>query len=339
MSDALYAPYPLDVPTARSLVCRSLFADVLPPSPVTGLGGAVMVLGAFDGLHLGDRSLVEAAIGDARRRMLPCVAVTFDPDPSELLFPEKAQPRLLSVADRLRALRSVGVDHAISIPFTPELAALSPEAFVSGPLRDVAEPCSIHVGSNFHFGHRGAGTVETLRQLGSVLGFETMESGLVAVDGERVSSSRIRTLLATAGSLACANGLLGRWHYVHGVIEHGRGEGTSFGFPTANVRCDERSCMPCEGVYGGYVTIGDTAWPAAINVGAPPSFSGPDQLFLEANLIGFSGDVYGAEASVSFVEWLRPSRRFSSLEELERVVLGNIDWVRANLGEGGVRLT
>lgn len=338
MSDTPRNAYPLDVDSARRLVCQSVFANACDATDVAGDGPAIMVLGAFDGLHLGHRSLVRTAVEDARRRHLPCVAVTFDPDPSELLFPDDSQPRLLSVPDRLRALRSAGVDHAVSIPFTPELAALSPEEFVKGPLRAIATPKALHVGSNFRFGHLGAGTVATLRELGRAYGFDTVESPLLEVDGARISSTRIRQLLAAPGELALANGLLGRCHFVHGVIEHGRGEGASFGFPTANVRCDQRSCMPSQGVYGGYATMGGTAWPAAINVGAPPSFSGPDHLFLEANLVGFSGDVYGAEADVSFVEWLRPSRRFSSLDELERVVLGNIEWVRTNLGEGGVRL-
>ncbi len=339
MSAVTRPEYPLSQASVRDLVCRSVFADAPAPADADGIGSAVMVLGAFDGLHLGHRALVRAAVQDARARKLPCVAVTFDPDPSELLFPNDPQPRLLSVADRLRALRSAGVDHAVSIPFTRELATLGPEQFVRGPLREVAEPRALHVGSDFRFGHHGSGSVDTLRELGLTLGFDVVESRLLEVGGARVSSTRIRSMLEAPDELAGANALLGRCHFVHGVIEHGRGEGTSFGFPTANVRCDQGSCMPCQGVYGGYVTIGATAWPAAINVGAPPSFSGPDQLFLEANLVGFAGDVYGAEASVTFVEWLRPSRRFSSLDELERVVLGNIDWVRTNLGEGGVRLT
>ena len=118
-----------------------------------------------------------------------------------------------------------------------------------------------------------------------------------------------------------------------GQFAHGRGEGTGFGFPTANVVCDPRACMPAEGVYACYVSQGGTAWPAAANVGAPPTFAGRRAAFLEANLLGFTGDLYGAEVAVSFVRWLRPSRVFDSLSELERVVLGNIEWVRRNLGD------
>ena len=147
-----------------------------------------------------------------------------------------------------------------------------------------------------------------------------------------VSSSRIRSLLAQ-GDVSGIVSLLGRHHYVRGTVAHGRGEGTGFGFPTANVCSDARSCMPREGVYACIVTDGVRAWPSAANVGAPPTFTSHRDAFLEANLIGFEGDLYGRELVVIFVEWLRGSRTFSSLDELERVVLGNIDWVRQNVGD------
>ena len=129
------------------------------------------------------------------------------------------------------------------------------------------------------------------------------------------------------------------------MIEHGRGEGTSFGFPTANVMVDALSCVPDQGVYACLVTLEGEGgllgcWPAAVNVGVPPTFAGqsaPDtRTLLEANLIGFAGDAYGRVAHVTFVRWLRDSRPFSSLEELERTVLGNIGWTARSLGEGNV---
>ena len=277
---------------------------------------AVLAVGAFDGLHLGHRALVDAAISDAHAKGVACLAVTFDPDPSELLAGESAERRLLSVEDRVALCRR----------------------FVGEVLCACCDPVAIHVGSNFRFGAGGAGDVCLLRELGRELGFEVRESVLLMAGGDRVSSTRVRNLLALPDMLDEANELLGRAHFLRGAVEHGRGEGTSFGFPTANVRFPWRSCMPAQGVYGGYAVMGDSAWPAAINVGAPPTFSGPDELFLEANLIGFEGDLYGREMAVVFVEWLRASRPFSSTDELERVVLGNIDWVRTNLGDGRVEV-
>ena len=132
---------------------------------------------------------------------------------------------------------------------------------------------------------------------------------------------------------------------VVGRVEHGRGEGASFGFPTANIVCDLSACVPEQGVYAGFVTVADgdgvcCAYPAAINVGLPPSFEGeaPEGTLLEANLIGFDGDLYGSKACVSFVRWLRDSRPFATLEELERTVLGNIDWAGHALGGRGIRI-
>lgn len=338
------ARYPLDRIDAQALVAASMLHAPHVASTDLAYRGldaaqkAVLVLGAFDGLHEGHRQLVASAHADARDRGVACVAVTFDPDPSVLLHPTSPQPQLLEVIDRVRGLRSLGIDHVVTLPFDGQLASLTPEEFVRTILCAITRPVAIHVGSNFRFGAHGAGDVQLLRQLGASMGFEVQECPLVRVGSERVSSTRIRTLLAQPARLAEANGLLCRCHFVRGRVEHGRGEGTSFGFPTANVRCSPLVCMPSQGVYGGYVCVADVAWPAAINVGAPPSFSGPDDLMLEANLIGFSGDLYDAAACVVFVEWLRPSRRFSSLDELERVVLGNIAWVRDNLGEGEVSM-
>ncbi len=337
--------YPLSRDEAASLVNASLLMDGCPSrlpvwqsclTPGTQPQEAVLAIGAFDGVHRGHRALIAKARADAERRGVPCLAVTFDPDPSELLDCDP-QPRLLSVADRVQGLRALGVRNVVVLPFTRELANTEPEAFISDVLCALARPVAIHVGSNFRFGVRGAGTTALLRQLGPTYGFEVEESPLLVAGGERISSTRIRTFLGEGGRLDEANQLLGRCHFVRGSVEHGRGEGTSFGFPTANVRCAELSCMPAEGVYGGYLRINGRVWPAAINVGAPKSFTDERmERFLEANLIGFEGDVYGAAAEVIFVSWLRPSRPFASLEELERVVLGNIDWVRTNLGDGEV---
>lgn len=301
---------------------------------------AVCLIGAFDGLHLGHRALLAAALADARARGVPCVAVTFSPDPAELLAGPAEGRALLSVTDRVRGLLSCGADAVVVFPFTEELARTDERDFVERVLLSVVRPVWVHVGSNFRFGYRGAGDTSSLARLGEQLGFGVTAHELVCADGGPVSATRIRGLLRSGGedSLAEAARLLGRLPFVRGTIKHGRGQGTGFGFPTANLSSDPRTCMPGEGVYACYFVLGSSAWPAAVNVGAPPTFSAPEEAFLEANLIGFSGDIYGERASVVFVRWLRASRRFDTTEELERVVLGNIDWVRSNLGAGRVEV-
>ena len=335
--------YPYTPEDLRTLVRAAGLSrsDDEPPElvPSRSDGGVVIVIGAFDGVHLGHRDLISACVEDARTRGVPAVVVTFDPDPSELLASQGHEERLLGVSDRVRLCRTLGVDDVLVLPFDHDLAALSPRAFLEmlgeclGPLR------AVHVGDNFRFGARGAGDVGTLAALGCELGFDAVSRPLFAQGGKTVSSTRVRSLLAQ-GKVAEAAELLNRCHYVRGTVAHGRGEGTSFGFPTANVECDSRICMPSEGVYACIVTDGVRAWPAATNVGKPPTFTGDhDSFFLEANLIGFEGDLYGSELSVLFVEWLRASRPFSSLAELEQVVLGNIDWVRCNIGAAGVEVS
>ena len=299
----------------------------------------VITIGAFDGLHMGHRTLVAAACEDARAQGLPCVAVMFDPDPAEVLRPESVRgARLLGCEDRAAGLIELGVSAVVLLAFDEAMAQTEPSAFVHDVLLPNLHPASIHVGEDFRFGCRGRGDVRLLAELGVEFGFRVHGHELVRSGSDFVSATRVRRLLED-GLLDEANELLCRCHYVSGTVEHGRGEGTGFGFPTANVRCAPMECMPAEGVYACFVVCGSRAWPAAANVGAPPTFGGGGEAFLEANLIGFSGDLYGEEVSVVFVRWLRASRKFDSLEELERVVLGNIAWVRENLGSSELEVT
>ncbi len=301
---------------------------------------AVCAIGAFDGVHVGHRALIERARVEARQRGDELVIVTFSPDPSVVLCPEHPQKMLLADEGRLGILRSIeGVDRVVVLDFTAALAALPYERFVRETLGGLVDLDAIVVGSDFRLGAGGEGTVDSLAELGRVDGFDVIGMELLDEGGVPVTATRIRALLGE-GRVEAAAGLLGRCHFVTGEVVRGRGEGTGFGFPTANVRVPAALCLPAEGVYAGYVTHGATAWPAAINVGKPRSFSPGEEgaPFLEATLLGFEGDLYGAVVDVSFVRWLREPRTFSSIGELERVVLGNVSWVRATLGERGIAL-
>ena len=299
-------------------------------------GGVVAAMGVFDGLHLGHRSLLEQAKLEAYAKGTQFVVVTFDPDPSDVLSSAMTARHLLNGEDRVRGLLGLGADAVLVLRFTPDVASLAPDAFVRDVLLREVRPVGVHVGENFRFGYGAQGTTEVLEELGRTYGFSVHAHKLVEGAGEPVSATRIRALLEH-GDLDMANDLLQRCHYVRGKVEHGRGEGTSFGFPTANVRCPSSVCMPAKGVYGCYVTFGRKRWPAAVNVGTPPTFvkggGSMPEAFLEANLVGFEGDLYGEDVAVSFVAWLRGSKVFKSIAELERTVLSNIDWVRTNLGD------
>lgn len=305
----------------------------------------VFAIGAFDGLHRGHRALLARARREADRRGCRLAAVSFDPDPAHVLCgPGRSAADLLSVEEREELLIDSGVDALLTFSFTPELARVSYQDFVRGALGAFMDVAAIVVGEDFRLGADGAGCVAALADLGRAAGFDVVGMRLADADGAPISSTRIRRLLGE-GSVEEAAELLGRLHVVRGRVAHGRGEGTSFGFPTANVEVEEGRCLPAEGVYAGYVVVGDrtsgtTAWPAAINVGKPRSFSPGEEgsPFLEATLLGFDGDLYGELVSVAFVRWLRVPQVFDSVDELERTVLGNVDWVRRSLGERGVLL-
>lgn len=338
--------WPLAAAEVRQLAAASTFSGVslgasvhLPDAtaylaPGVTLGPNqrfVCVIGAFDGLHAGHRALIAQAAGDARARNLPLALVTFDPDPSEV-FSARPPERLLSDADRVRSLALSGADAILVHRFTPELAALPYNRYVTEVLGGILSPAAIHVGEDFRFGSGGAGTVTAMAALGEKRGFDVFGHALVTAEGSPVSATRVRGLLGE-GKVEKAAELLLRHHFLGGRIVHGRGKGTSFGFPTANVELDGRDCLPANGVYACLAIIDGRVWPAAVNVGAPPSFDVAAHPMLEANLVGFSGDVYGEDARVVFLRHLRASRRFDSLAELESAVLGNIQWVCENVGE------
>lgn len=339
---------------AKRLVAGPALDQALPHARIIGAGerlyamtplgerigsadvSCVCSVGAFDGVHAGHRALVASAVDEAAGRGCASVAVTFSPDPAAVLSGPIVNESLLSVADRVRMLATLGVDAVLVVPFDERLAATPHDRFLVDWLVRPLCAVSLHVGANFRMGAGGRGDVRALAAAGKPLGVAVHGHELVCEDGRAVSATRIRGLLHE-GKVEAAAGLLRRYHLVRGHVEHGRGEGTSFGFPTANVRVDVSACLPAEGVYAALVCDGSSAWPAAVNVGAPRSFGGEQgEPFLEATLVGFQGNLYGAELSVSFVAWLRAPHTFASLDELERTVLGNVAWVRSYLGEGAI---
>lgn len=308
-------------------------------------GPWVCAIGAFDGFHAGHQALIERARSEAAGLGARVCAVTFSPDPAEVLGAPEPSSRLVDPDLRPSLLLGGGADAVAVFDFDGEFAGLAYDEFVRDALLRLMDVRTVVVGLDFRMGAGGAGTVEAMRSLGLELGFSVVGLDLVDEGGMPVTATRVRGLVR-GGRVEDAAGLMGRCHSVRGRVGHGRGEGGSFGFPTANVLTSPLNCVPEQGVYACLVTIAGAgvpmAYPAAVNVGAPPSFDqgqgdGSPSL-LEANLIGFSGDLYGSEVCVAFVRWLRDSVRFGSLEELRRTVLSNISWVRDCLGSEGVPL-
>ena len=300
------------------------------------LGAASIAIGAFDGVHRGHRELIAATVRDARSHGARAFVVTFDPDPDVVLSRTPA-PKLMLAGDRLDVLARTGVDGVVVVPFTRELASLDHVAFF-GLLAPMLDIRTVRVGSDFRLGRGGASDVSVIRAWGATRGIEVFPHELLREDGETICSTRIRSALA-AGRVEEASHLLGRAPMVRGTVESGRGEGTGMGFPTANIHVPAGVELPADGVYEGLMLVGDTVWPSAVNVGLPPTFAAASaSAHLEANLIGFEGDLYGASVSLAFMRRLRPSRTFDSLDELIATVEGNIADIRSNLGDKGVRL-
>ena len=276
--------------------------------------GSVACIGAFDGLHLGHRALLCHAVARARASGLPAVAVSFEPLPREFFAPVAPPPRLLLPRAKIEGLCALGADRVGLLRFNARLAALSAEEFVRRVLVGRLAAREVWVGPGFGFGKGRAGSLATLRQLGAELGFSAGEIAPVLLDGERVSSTRIRAALR-AGDFDTAARLLGRRYVIGGHVVHGRQLGRTLGFPTANLRFGGRT-PPLSGIFATRVHgVGAQPWPSVSSFGTRPTVDGSEPL-LEAHLFDFDGDLYGRRIGVEFVAKLRDEEKFDDLPAL-----------------------
>ena len=292
------------------------------------LAGACCAFGVFDGVHEGHRFIIGAASDAARDRGARSAVITFDVDPDELFRPEGLR-KLMTNEERIAALAALPVDAVVVLSFTPAFAALEPGAFLDrflGP----AIPAELHVGADFRFGARGAGTVSDLVAWGELHGMRAVGHELLADDGAPVTATRIRGLLG-AGRAAEAAELLGRPYAVTGTVEPGRGEGRDFGIRTANLTVPDGLRAVGDGVYACWAEVGGRRYRAAVNVGVAATFADAATANIEAHLLDFDQDIYGQPMTLEFVEWLRPMRAFDSVDELVATITDNIRWVRENL--------
>lgn len=290
--------------------------------------GASCAFGVFDGVHRGHRFLLDCARETARESGGRSVALTFDIDPDEVFHPDQLK-KLMTNDERLAMLAQTGVDAVVALPFTREFAASSPERFLVQTF-DGTPPAFLHVGFDFKFGARAAGTVDDLDAWGSVEGTHVRAHSLKSEDGAPITATRIRLLLAD-GAIEEANRLLGRAYFMTGTVMPGRGEGADLGFRTANLVVDDQLRPLGDGVYAAWAVVDGARYKAAVNVGVAATFADRATATCEVHLLDFSGDLYGKPIKVEFLHWLRPMRKFDDLEELIATVQGNIQWVRDNL--------
>jgi riboflavin kinase / FMN adenylyltransferase len=296
-------------------------------------GSSVVTIGEFDGVHRGHQRIVERARQAAAELGLPVAVVTFDPHPDEVVRPGSHPPLLGTARRRSELLAGLGVDAVCVIPFTLEFSRLGPDEFVRAVLVDKLHTALVVVGENFRFGHKAAGDVALLAELGEKYDFSAEGVPLLAENGATISSSGIRSRLA-AGDVAGAAHDLGRPHRVEGVVVRGHQRGRALGFPTANLESLPHTAVPADGVYAGWLVQLDSdgaeqeRWPAAISVGTNPTFDGRERT-VEAHALDRDDlDLYGAHVAVDFTQRLRPTVRFESVDELVAQMHDDVDDAR-----------
>ncbi|HKS68825.1 MAG TPA: bifunctional riboflavin kinase/FAD synthetase [Ktedonobacterales bacterium] len=302
------------------------------PATVPALGPAVLTIGFFDGVHLGHQRLIERAGVLAAERGVAAVAVTFWPHPSAILRPDAAPPLLTTLAEKLRLLGELGrLAATVVLPFDEALSRQSPEVFLD-TIAAFCRPVALVEGPDFAMGHKRAGDLAFLRAAGERRGF-AVETHEERVDGERVSSTRIRTLLR-AGEAEAATRLLGRPYSLVGEVVEGDRRGRLLGFPTANLRLDARTLLPANGVYAVRVRLpgeARAAHPAVCNIGVRPTFGGEPRLIVEVHLLDAAMDLYGLTLAVEVVARLRDERRFAGVDELKAQIGADAERARALL--------
>lgn len=309
--------------------------------PTTPSGPSAVTIGAYDGVHLGHRTVIGEVRRLAGERGLQSVVVTFDRHPAQVVRPQSAPKLLCDLDQKLELLADAGVDVTYVIHFDEAQAAVSAEEFVDDVLVTCLDARAVVVGEDFHFGRARGGDVELLRRIGREQGFTVEGLDLVGPDGKpansapNVSSTAIRALLQE-GDVAEAARLLGRHHEVRGTVERGDARGgAELGFPTANLTLPAEIQLPAEGIYAGWLERTDgTVYQSAISLGHRPTFYDRpgERPLLECHLLDFEGNLYDEWVHVRFVERLRGEERFESVDALIAQIGADVDRTRRLLG-------
>lgn len=299
-------------------------------SPATApLGPCVVTLGNFDGVHLGHRALFRRLLSRARELQCKSAVYTFDPHPLKFLRPESAPLLLNTSAEKRRLIEASHVDLLIEAPFTKELAGLTPEQFVEDILIDGLQVRGLVIGYDYAFGKNRRGDATFLKDYCSAQGIVVDVLKPIGDDGQPYSSTRIRQLLS-AGKVAEVVALLGRHYNLEGQVVSGQQRGRKIGFPTANLST-EKEQLPAPGVYAIKVRHNLQEYGGVVNLGQRPTFDNGKST-IEVHLLDFSGDLYGQNIRIYFVERLRGEKKFSGPEELTEAIHADVVRARQILG-------
>ena len=274
----------------------------------------MVTIGVFDGVHRGHAQLIGQAVRRARDLSVPCVLMTFDPHPSEVIRPGSHPAQLTTLRRRAELVEQLGVDVFFVLPFTAELSRMPADEFVHEVLVERLHVAEAVVGDNFTFGHKALGNVDLLRALGQRFGFTAGGVNLLSQGGLTFSSTYIRSCI-DAGDVAAAATALGRPHRVEGIVVRGDQRGRSIGYPTANLSTPRHTAIPADGVYACHFVHRGRALAAAGSIGTNPTFSGRERR-VEAFVLDVDEDFYGEQVALDFVDRLRGMWRFDTTEKL-----------------------
>ncbi len=275
----------------------------------------VLTLGVFDGLHLGHQQIMQTIVERAKAVNAVPTAITFDPHPRAVLHPDNAPPLLQTLDQRLAAFEFLGIEQAIVIQFTKDFAAQDAETFLRETIFERLQAKEVYLGKGFEFGKNRAGNIELLRKISRELGFFADEVPEIGLRGTRISSSLVRETLFS-GKVNLARRMLGRPYGVEGQIEHGSQRGHEIGFPTANLKPQNR-VIPRMGVYVTSTLINDVWRRSITNIGVRPTFENNAEPSIETYVFDYEGNLYGDVLRVRFLHRLRSEKKFGGIEELK----------------------
>jgi riboflavin kinase/FMN adenylyltransferase len=296
-----------------------------------GVGKTAVTIGKFDCIHLGHQSLFSNLMEVAQKESLVPTVVTFDRHPDHLLRPERAKLPIIGKNQKRSLIEGSGAEILLELEFNQELASKSPEQFVKEILVDTLHAQVVMVGEGFRFGNQGSGDTQTLRDLGREYGFSVTEVRPVEIDGETVSTTRVRNLLDEGNVTAVAK-LLGRVHVAMGVVEHGLKIGRKIGFPTANLSREAEGYLPLDGVYAGWLISEGVKYPAAHSVGINETFQAVPRLVESHVLDETELDLYDKVVTLEFIDFVRPVAKFDGVDSLVAQINLDLEVVRQQLG-------
>ena len=283
----------------------------------------VLAVGIFDGVHAGHQQIIATA-----KHLGEVTVMTFDPHPTSVVAPERTPSQLISVKDRIELLKQAGATYVEVVNFNKDFSQLSPDQFIEDVLLGRFKAEHVVIGENFNFGFKAQGSPKYLSEVGPKYGFGVSIVKLQEERGSTISSTRIRSLIID-GEIERANELLTRRFYLKGPVVHGEKRGREIGYPTANLGLTPLATIPADGVYAGWLSVGESRWAAAISIGTNPTFPGVRGRQVEAYAIDQVGlDLYDQEAKIEFGFRLRDTLKFDGLAPLLEQVKKDCDQAR-----------